>query len=432
MECCDVDHFRDSHPQHGPKADWFSAYENPMTTPKVVNSHDVLTLPVDASVYEHFADNPFRLTVDQPLSAFAPAVGFASYANIRRSLARGELPPVDAVCAEELLNYFTWHASKPMADRLMGGETELSICPWNRQHRLARIVLQAREVSWETRPPVNLVFLVDVSSTMSGPDKLPLVQRGLKLLLSQLGRRDRLSIVAAPQEEGFLLPPTPGDQHLAILDAIDRLRSGRTPAAGAGLETAYYAAGSSYIPGGINRVVLLTDGHWLTGTGDPDRLTRVIQAGASAGISLGVIAVAPAHLDDAALRHLASAGRGTLSIIDTSTDARKELFNLANGSLIEAVRDVRISVKVNPIAVESYRLIGYESHRFPGGDNGDQSGADVARAYGDGAVRTGPRERRRRLAAGCSRPLQAAGLGRRGIARFCRAAAGDSAFDCVQ
>jgi Ca-activated chloride channel family protein len=365
----------------GPKASWFSAYENPVTLPPRPKPHDSAAPPLDADAYDRFTDNPFCLASDQPISAFAPAVGCASYANIRRSLARGELPPADAVRVEEMLNYFSWQAPKPPGDRLMSGAIELSVCPWNGEHRLARIVLRAHDIAPQTRPAVNLVFLIDVSSAMSAEDKLPLVQRGLKLLLSQLGRRDRLSIVAAPQEEGFLLPPTPGDQHLTILGAIDRLRGGGKPAAGAGLETAYYAAGSSYIPGGINRVVLMTDGRWLAGTDNPDSLTHLIQAGANAGVSLGVVAVAPAHLDDAALRHLASVGKGTLSVIDTSTDARKELFNLANGSLIEAARDVRISVKVNPIAVESYRLIGYESHLLPANDTGKEAGADVGAGH---------------------------------------------------
>jgi Ca-activated chloride channel family protein len=363
-----------------PSPNWFSAYENPAPANETPARGDNSAPQVDTDAYDPFTDNPFRLASNQPLSAFAPAAGFASYANIRRSIARGELPPADAVRVEELLNYFSWHTPKPTGDQLMSGNIELSVCPWNGQHRLARIVLQARKIPAETRPPVNLVFLIDVSSSMGDADKLPLVQRGLKLLLSQLGRRDRIAIVAAPQEEGFLLPPTPGDEHLPILDAIDRLRSGGKPAAGTGLETAYYAAGSSYIPGGINRVVLMTDGRWLSGTSNPESLAHAIAAGASTGISLGVVAVSPVHLDDAALRHLASAGKGTLSVIDSATDARKELFDLANGSLIEAAQDVRISVKVNPIAVESYRLIGYESHLL--GDNVDaQAGEDVGAGH---------------------------------------------------
>ncbi len=370
-----------SHSSSGPGSDWFGEYASRSAFPVAANSRGSATPPADTDAYDRFTDNPFQSAAEHPLSAFAPEVGFASYCNIRRSLAAGKLPPADAVRVEEVLNYFSWHAPKPSADSAMSGAIELSACPWNGQHRLARIILQTRDIPPQTRPPVNLVFLVDVSGPMGAGGKLPLIQRGLKLLLSQLGSRDRLAIVATPQAEGFLLPPTPGDQHRTILDAIDRLRSGGGPAAGAGLETAYYAAASSFISAGINRVVLMTDGQWLAGTSNPNGLTSAIQQGASAGITLGVVAVSPAHLDDAALRHLAAAGNGTLSVVDGSTDARKALFNLANGSLIAAARDVRITVKVNPIAVESYRLIGYESHLLPNARPQNQTGGDIGAGH---------------------------------------------------
>ena len=367
--------------QAGPKANWFDAYANPPTTSASPDPKDAATPPVDTDAYDRFNDNPFLSAADHPLSSFAPDVGFASYANIRRALARGQLPPADAVRPEELLNYFSWHVPKPAGDSVMSGDIELSVCPWNAQHRLARIALQTREIAAETRPPVNLVFLVDVSSSMAADDRLPIIQRGLRLLLSQLGSRDRLAIVAAPQAEGFLLPPTPGNQHRTILDAIARLRSGGKPAAGTGLETAYYAAASSFIASGINRVVLMTDGQWLAGTRNPDGLTGVIREGAGVGISLGVVAVAPAHLHDAALRHLAATGKGTLSIVDDSTDARKALFNLANGSLIQAAQDMRIAVKINPVAVASYRLIGYESHLLQSNGAQEQNDGEVGAGH---------------------------------------------------
>ena len=367
----------DARPTAGvsPKADWFSAYVLPPANLPAMHAGTGAGPEADAALYAHVAEAPFVTPADQPTSIVPVEAGWASFLNVRRLLNHNAVPPAEAVRAEELLNYFSWRAPAPQTGDAFSGDIEVGICPWNVEHRLARVVLKARELSPQTRPPVNIVFLVDVSRSMAGEDKLPLAKKGMRLLLSQIGKRDRLSIVAAPQSDGFLLAPTPGDDHIQILDGIERLKAGGSFAAGSGVETAYYAARSSYIPGGINRVVLITDGNWLAGASSPANLSQIIEAGAKSGISLGVVAIAPKHLADEAMRHLAAAGGGTLSAVDTIGDAQRELFGQVNGSLVQAAHDVRIQVSFNPAIVASHRLVGYDAYNATPGDSLDDASA---------------------------------------------------------
>jgi Ca-activated chloride channel homolog len=339
---------------------WFDAYPKTSSPIETIAGGGNLP-PVDPDAYHRFIDNPFRAADDPGPSGFAADVGEASYMNVRRALSRGQLPPRDAVRVEEMLNYFAWQSPPPAPNHAISGDIELSECPWNKQHQLAQIVLGTPKIAPEQRPVLNLVFLVDVSPSMAADNRLPLMKRSLASVLPQLQVRDRIAIVVS-QSQKVVLPPTHGDDRRVIIDAIDRLHSGESAAAGGGLDAAYAAAAANFVPRGVNRVVLVTDGHWLDGTVDPQALSRTIEHGAAAGVPLSVLAMSPTHLDDITLRHLANAGKGTLSAIDTVTDAGKALIQLIDGSLIQAAQDVRIEVKINPAAVASYRLLGYESH----------------------------------------------------------------------
>jgi Ca-activated chloride channel family protein len=343
-----------------PPRPWFDAYPKSGSPIERIAGGGVLP-PVDPDVYDRFADNPFRAADEPGPTGFAADVGAASYMNVRRALARGELPPRDAVRVEEMLTYFAWQSPPPEPNRAISGDIELSECPWNKQHQLARILLSTLKIAPEQRPPLNLVFLIDVSPSMAADNRLPLMQRTLASLLPQLQARDRIAIVVS-QSQTVILPPTLGEDRKVIIKAIDSLHAGGSVARGGGLDAAYAAAAANFAPMGINRVVLVTDGHWLDGAADPEALSRTIERGAAARVPLSVLAMSPTHLDDIALRHLANAGKGTLSAIDTITDAEKALIQFIDGSLVQTAQDIRIDVKVNPAAVVSYRLLGYESH----------------------------------------------------------------------
>jgi Mg-chelatase subunit ChlD len=349
---------------------WFDAYQHPKKPPAPALSDNAKLPLLDPAAFDRFADNPFVASAEQPVSGFAADVGSASYLNVRRALAHGQLPPADAVRVEELLNYFAWNRPPAALGGALAGEVELAACPWNPRHQLARILLRTTDISPEQRPAVNLVFLIDVSSSMSADGKLPLIARSLRSLLSQLQSRDRIAIVVA-QSRRVLLPPTTGDHRAEILDAIDRLHAGDATAAGGGLEPAYATATTNLLPAGVNRVVLITDGHWLDGAADPEAIAQTIQHGAISGVPLSILATSPAYLDDLALRHLAVAGKGTLWVIDTVTDAGRAMTHLIDGSLIATADDVRIAVQIDPKAVASYRLLGYEAHASSEADSED-------------------------------------------------------------
>ncbi len=313
--------------------------------------------------YAHVAENAFFDAKKVPLSTFALDVDNASYANVRRFLNEGQLPPRDAVRVEEMLNYFRYdYAAPPAASpdpvRI---STELAGCPWNPAHQLARIGIQAKKVETAKLPPANLVFLVDVSGSMDEPDRLPLVQAGLKLLVRQLRPQDRVALVAYAGAAGLVLPPTPGSRPQVVLDAIDRLRAGGSTAGGAGLRLAYSTARQGFNPAGNNRVVLATDGDFNVGESSDAAMEQLIVDQRESGVFLTVLGCGRGNLRDARMETLADKGNGNYAYLDNLAEAQRVLVAQFGGTLFTVAKDVKLQVEFNPARVAHYRLVGYEN-----------------------------------------------------------------------
>ncbi|HID78544.1 MAG TPA: VWA domain-containing protein, partial [Planctomycetaceae bacterium] len=272
--------------------------------------------------YDRLVENPFRMVKDHPLSTFSIDVDTASYANVRRFLLReGRLPPPDAVRIEELINYFDYDYPGPEGDVPFAAHIEVAGCPWHAEHRLVRIALKGREIPTERRPPANLVFLLDVSGSMNSPDKLPLLREGMKLLASQLRDDDRVAIVVYASAEGLVLPSTPGFQRQRIIAALDRLRAGGSTNGGAGIQLAYRIARENFIEGGVNRVLLCTDGDFNVGTTSTGDLVRVVEEKARSGVFLSVLGFGRGNLNDAMMETISNKGNGNYAYIDSITEA---------------------------------------------------------------------------------------------------------------
>jgi Ca-activated chloride channel family protein len=311
--------------------------------------------------YDHLVDNPFLATADNPLSTFSIDVDTGSYSNIRRFLMQqNQLPPPGAVRIEELVNYFRYDYPQPTDERPFSVTTEVASCPWQSEHRLVRIGLKGREIPKDKRPPSSIVFLIDVSGSMEQPNKLPLVQQSLKLLTEQLGENDHVAIVVYAGRAGLVLPSTTGDHRQAILEAIDRLRAGGSTNGAQGIQLAYEIASQNFIKGGINRVLLATDGDFNVGVTNQDALVRLIQEHAKSGVFLTVLGFGYGNLKDSTMEKLADKGNGAYAYIDDLPEARKMLVEQLGSTLITIAKDVKIQIEFNPAAVAGYRLIGYE------------------------------------------------------------------------
>jgi Ca-activated chloride channel family protein len=328
--------------------------------------------------YAHVKENAFFSAKTVPLSTFSLDVDNASYTNVRRFLNEGQLPPRDAVRVEEMLNYFRYEypapaAASPDPVRI---STELAVCPWNNAHQLARIGIQARKVETAKLPPANLVFLVDVSGSMYGPDRLPLVQAGLKLLVKQLRPQDHVSLVVYAGAAGLVLPPTPGSQPQVILDAIDRLQAGGSTAGGAGLRLAYSTAKQNFNKEGNNRVILATDGDFNVGESSDAAMEQLIVAQRESGVFLTVLGCGRGNLRDARMETLADKGNGNYAYLDNLDEAGRVLVAQFGGTLFTVAKDVKLQIEFNPARVANYRLVGYENRMLEAEDfNNDRKDA---------------------------------------------------------
>ncbi len=309
--------------------------------------------------YDEIVENSFLTSLEEPLSTFSIDVDTASYANVRRFLTGGQLPPPDAVRIEELVNYFTYEYAPPTDDQPFAVHMEMASCPWKPEHKLLRIGLKGRTL--EKRPPSNLVFLIDVSGSMQDANKLPLVQRALSLLVNQLSESDRVSIVVYAGASGLVLPPTTGDKKARILDAIERLSAGGSTNGGAGIELAYALAAQNFVQGGTNRVVLATDGDWNVGTTSHGALETLIAEKAKTGVFLSVLGFGMGNLKDDTLERLADKGNGNYAYVDSVSEARKVLVEQMTGTLCTIAKDVKLQIEFNPARIAGYRLIGYEN-----------------------------------------------------------------------
>ena len=300
-------------------------------------------------------------------------VDTASYSNTRRFLGAGQLPPKDAVRVEELINYFTYDYPQPAGPEPFSVTAETAACPWNDAHRLVLVGLQGRRLAREELPPANLVFLVDVSGSMESPTKLPLVQSSLRLLAEQLTGRDRVAVVVYAGASGLALPSTPGDRRGEITAAVENLRAGGSTNGGDGIRLAYKVARENFIRGGVNRVLLATDGDFNVGTTGEGELVRLIGEERGSGVFLSVLGFGTGNLKDSTMEQLADRGNGNYAYIDTPAEARKVLGQQLGATLATIAKDVKIQVEFNPRAAAGYRLVGYENRALRDEDFNDDA-----------------------------------------------------------
>ena len=318
--------------------------------------------PLYRENYEHFETQGVKRVVSEPVSTFSIDVDTGAYSNMRRWLNQGQLPPEDAVRVEEFINYFDYDYPYPESQRVpFQVSTEIAPTPWNANTRLLRIGIQGYKVPREQLPASNLVFLLDVSGSMNSPDKLPLLQQALSMLVGQLDARDSVSMVVYAGASGVVLPPTPGNRKADILAALQRLQAGGSTNGAAGIQLAYQMAQQSFNTGGVNRVILATDGDFNVGLASTEELIDLIQRKRKAGIALTTLGFGAGNFNDHLLEQLADEGNGNYAYIDRLNEARKVLAEELSATLLTIAKDVKIQIEFNPALVSEYRLIGYEN-----------------------------------------------------------------------
>lgn len=311
--------------------------------------------------YEKQPDNPIHSVAETPVSTFSVDVDTGSYANVRRFLNQGSLPPEGAVRLEEMVNYFPYHYALPTDGSPFGVTTEVAPSPWNPHTRLLRIGIKASDRAVADLAPANLVFLVDVSGSMDRREGLPLVKSTLKLLVDQLRDQDRVSLVVYAGESRVVLKPTSGRDKVKIRNAIDQLDAGGSTAGASGIELAYQMARESFIDKGINRILLATDGDFNVGISDFDSLKQMAVDQRKSGVSLTTLGFGVDNYNEHLMEQLADAGNGNYAYIDNLLEARKVLVDQLSSTLATVAQDVKVQVEFNPAQVSEYRLLGYEN-----------------------------------------------------------------------
>ena len=324
--------------------------------------------------YSRIIENAFKGVVDHPLSTFSIDVDTASYANTRQYLMQSHrLPPADAVRIEELVNYFDYAYDGPSGDDPFASHIEVAACPWQPKHRLVRVALKGKEIDRKERPKSNLVFLVDVSGSMNSAKKLPLVKQGLKLLTKELGKDDRVAMVVYAGAAGLVLDSTVGYEKETINAAIDKLNAGGSTAGGAGIKLAYQTAVDNFIRGGVNRVILCSDGDFNVGVSNTAELEKMAEDHAKSGVFLSVMGFGRGNLNDAMMERITNKGNGNYAYLDTEKEAKKVFVEQMSGTLVTIAKDVKIQIEFNPAAVAGYRLIGYENRMLAKEDFNDDT-----------------------------------------------------------
>ena len=311
--------------------------------------------------YEKLPDNPIHSVAETPVSTFSVDVDTGSYANVRRLLNQGSLPPEGAVRLEEMVNYFPYSYALPTDGSPFGVTTEVAPSPWNPHTRLLRIGIKASDRAVADLAPANLVFLMDVSGSMDRREGLPLVKSTLKLLVDQLRDQDRVSLVVYAGESRVVLKPTSGRDKVTIRNAIDQLDAGGSTAGASGIELAYQMARESFIDKGINRILLATDGDFNVGISDFDRLKQMAVEQRKSGVSLTTLGFGVDNYNEHLMEQLADAGDGNYAYIDNLREARKVLVDQLGSTLAVVAKDVKLQVEFNPAQVSEYRLLGYEN-----------------------------------------------------------------------
>jgi Uncharacterized protein containing a von Willebrand factor type A (vWA) domain len=329
--------------------------------------------------YQKVKENKFINPRKEPLSTFAADVDAASYSNVRRFINSGSLPEKDAVRVEEMINYFQYQVAGPKNGEPINIVTELTKAPWNTAHQLMRVTLKAKDMPMENLKASNLVFLIDVSGSMMGPGRLPLVKASLKMLVDQLRAVDHVAIVTYAGSAGVKLESTPGDEKMKIKSAIEELEAGGSTAGAAGIKKAYEIAKQQFIKAGNNRIILASDGDFNVGESSDESMEELIAKESKSGVFLTVLGYGMGNLKDSKMEILADKGHGNYAYIDNISEARKAMVTEFGGTLFTVAKDVKIQVEFNPTYVQAYRLVGYENRLLEAEDfNNDQKmGGDM-------------------------------------------------------
>jgi Ca-activated chloride channel family protein len=337
----------------------------------VARTGAVQTQTPNTASYAPIIANPFHLVADQPLSTFAADVDTASYTNIRRFLTKGQLPPADAVRIEELVNYFRFAYPEPAKGHPVSISTEIGPCPWAPTHRLALIGLRAKPIDDRGVKGRNITLLIDVSGSMMPPERLPLIKTALRMFVDTLRDEDRVAIVVYAGASGLALPATPGTQRQRIHDAIENLQAGGSTNGADGLRLAYQVADQNFIKGGINRVILATDGDFNVGVTSQEGLMALIEREKQTGVFLSVLGVGTDNLQDRTMSMLADKGNGHYAYLDSIQAARRVLVQEGGATLETVAKDVKLQIEFNPAQVGAYRLLGYEKRLLAARDFND-------------------------------------------------------------
>jgi len=321
--------------------------------------------------YSAIHENGYKDVFVEPLSTFSIDVDKASYANIRRYINMGQLPPIDAVRIEEMINYFNYDYEEQIGEHPFTVVTELSVCPWNKSHQLLHVGLKAKSINKRELPASNLVFLLDVSGSMEDPNKLPLLKNAFQLLVKELRPIDRVAIVVYAGAAGIVLKSTPGNQKETIISSLDNLQAGGSTAGGEGLLLAYKTANENLIEGGNNRIILATDGDFNIGSSSNAEMERLIEKEREKGIFITVLGFGMGNYKDDKMEIIADKGNGNYAYIDNIQEARKVLVSEFGGTLFTVAKDVKFQLEFNPERVKSYRLIGYENRMLNAEDFND-------------------------------------------------------------
>ena len=327
----------------------------------------------NTEAYDHIMENEFKAVTENPLSTFSIDVDKASYANVRRFLNQGQLPPKDAVRIEELINYFNYEYPQPDSEYPFSITSERTTCPWNDEHELIHIGLQGADLSLEEAPASNLVFLIDVSGSMESYNKLGLLKQAFSMLVENLREKDRVSIVVYAGAAGLVLPATSGQQKTSILSAIDRLTAGGSTAGGAGIKLAYRIAQENLLENGHNRVIIATDADFNIGESSDAAMVRLIEEKRDAGVYLTVLGFGMGNYKDSKMEKLADKGNGNYAYIDNLQEAKKVLVDEMSGTLFTIAKDVKLQLEFNPVHIKAYRLIGYENRKLNKEDFNDDT-----------------------------------------------------------
>ena len=330
---------------------------------------------VEQEVYDTIVENKFHKALKSPLSTFSVDVDTASYANVRRMVNMGSKPPADAVRIEELINYFDYNYTPPEAGAF-SVNLESGPALWNPKHKIVRIGIKGKEIKVDKRPASNLVFLIDVSGSMNSPERLPLVKSALTMLVEKLNENDKISIVVYAGAAGLVLPPTNGDHKQRILNALNQLSAGGSTNGGQGIQLAYKTAEDNFIKGGVNRVILATDGDFNVGTTSREALVKLVQEHAKNNVYLSLLGFGMGNYKDGLMESLSNKGNGNYAYIDSQDEAKKVMVDQMCGTLVTIAKDVKLQVEFNPKFVESYKLIGYENRVMKNEDfNNDKKDA---------------------------------------------------------